>query len=718
MRQNNYQIQKCGLIVLTVLGLAPFIFAGKPQLGSPALNKVKFHKSEKHDPLQLVADGKLNFVILYDKKAEAHLSHNSWKSIEPAVKTLKENIQKATGTEPEIADIAEAEKFKNKLFLLVGESALTKKLGILASSLPQEGFVIKSFPNGIAIVGNDSSINKAFNTKGPMYNKGAQRATLWGAYDFLERFFGCRFYYPGPDGSVHPKVNQLEIESFFYTDAPHFKNRGGYYLQFDLKDAEKTLGKLTEKDRADYYASQRKAKCEPFTSMHSPYPIPWAKANPEMIPTSFFRNSTGHLYQSYTSHAGNYFDVTSLKFADNLIDSLKRYYASNGKEKQGWGYNNGYYVVFGQADMEVQLHEMQNNETVKRECLITQEDIQRGSIGYFSNIYARFYKYLAERIKKEFPGRKLIIINYGSYVLPPSQKKYYLPDNVETAACLGKFPRFVQNPEVRKDYLALMKGWYEALGNRPVQQLWTYNCGNNCFAHAVATEKIGEMSKCFGKYLGNVEIFHEFGMFPKPFPEVNQWHFNYETYAGMRAMWNPDFDVDAALDEYWILFYGPKAGPHLKKLHDILNENFLKYGSAAQKANPLYPPVALDKIAECLNAAEKELAPGTIERRRYDLMAKPLKFELKSQRGRHAYNAPVYNMHQLPAEEKIVINGKGDELCWLSFHPCPCWSQEAPERNRNFQLIFVCSGMKKVFMVKCTLHIRRKPTTRICGEIP
>ncbi len=667
-------------------------------LENPALNKVKIlSPPEQHAEVQMVRDGTPDFTIVYDAQAESHLKHPAWKSIEPAIAVLRENIRKATGKEVEAVDWRKADAVRTRHLLLVGESPLTRKLGIDARKLPQEGFLVRSFRNGAAIVGNDSSTDRSFNTRGPLYMLGARKGTLWGAYDFLERFFNCRFYYPGPDGSVHPAVAELRLPPLAYTDAPYFQNRGTHYLKIDLSRIRRSIAGLKQEDLEKYYQSQRWSKILPFTSMHSPYPEKWAQSNPDRIESSFFRSGTGHLYYSRISHASNYFDVTSLQFADNLIDSLKRFYATGGKDQQGWAYNNGYYIVFGQCDNELQLPEMRNNPTVRRENLITQENISHGEGAYFSDVYGRFYRYFAERVKKEFPDKKLIIMPYASYTHAPFQKKYYLPDNVEAGVCLGKFPRFIRNPEVLAQYRDQMNRWYEALGNRPVQMLWTYNAGNNCFAQAIATQFLGEIPKALGKTLGNVEIFHEFSMWPRPFPEQGHWHFYYATYAGMRAMWNPDFDVDAALDEHWTLFYGPEAGKHLKEMHRVLKEGFLKYAVPAQNPKALFPPKTLERMEQCLKEAERHLKAGSVERRRYDLMSRALKFELKSQRGQHAYNPPLSTVRRLFGDAEIRIDGKGDEPEWEKCVPVPMLEPngtgEKPRYPADLRLLWNPNGI-------------------------
>ena len=665
--------------LLLAFSLCAAVSAG---IQNPALNKVRFQQAEKHAPLELVKNGKLNFVIAYDKAAEKHLRYSSRKSIAPAIEALQKNIKLATGQTPEAVDVTQAEPHKGKYLLLVGESALTRKLGIKAAALPREGFIVKSFSGGIAIVGNDSSIDKTFHKGGAMAQKGARRATLWGAYDFLERFFGCRFYFPGKYGSLHPEVKQLTVAPVCYIDYSRFKNRGVYYMTVKPKEAEKYLGKLTNADLKEYYDFMRQAKTEPYTGMHSPFPIPWSKANPEMIESSFFKNLYGHRYHSTVSHAANYFDVTNLKFADNLIDSLKRYYKSNGKEKQGWGYNNDYYIVFGQADTEINVNEMQANEVVKREKLITQAHLD-GSYGQsYSDIYARFYKYLAEWIKKEFPGKKLIVMPYNRYTRAPLNPKYYLPDNVELSVCLSRAPRWLRNPKVKKEYLELMENWYKALGNRPVQQLWTYSAGSNAFVHGISLELLGDVPKTFGKYLGDVEIFHELNLWPNP--KVPHYHFYYGNYVAQRSVWNPDFDGQAAIDEHWEPFYGKKAGKHLRKLHKVLWDAYFKYACPEEQIKPLYPPAVLSQMEKLFNAAEKALKKDSIEWKRYEIFAMPLKWELQVQQRRHSYNRPIYPVVQLLSSDKIVIDGKAEDPVWKKARIMPLQDPTGSGEKRKF----------------------------------
>ena len=159
-------------------------------LKNPALTPVQIKKAEKHSPLQLVKNGKLQFAIIADLNQE-HRSSRGW-SINPAVEELKTAFQRCTGMTPEVfssKDLSAAQK-KYPYVISVGNNPLSVKY-VDAKKLKQEGFEVVTFPKGIVICGMDSTIDPTYN-KDPLDMKGEIRGTLWGAYDFMERVMGVR----------------------------------------------------------------------------------------------------------------------------------------------------------------------------------------------------------------------------------------------------------------------------------------------------------------------------------------------------------------------------------------------------------------------------------------------------------------------------------------------------------------------------------------------
>lgn len=608
---------------------------------NPALNPVKVLPSPSHPPVQLITEGKPRFTIVWDRAAESNAAPGLVNQpIRDAVRTLRRELFFCTGAYIPVVDLASAPvaATNHSPLIVIGRNAITRSLGINAAALPPEGFIVTSFSNGVAIVGNDSSLEPA--STDPLDRHGPRRATLWGVYDFLERFLGCRYYYPGPDGCIRPRAQSLAPAPFAYTDAPRFQNRHG--APSKQEPIELTLRTpMVQADITNFLAASRVAHTSPFSSVHSPDPILFAEARPDLIPVSFLPRASGALCQSHECHHSNYYNVASLKFADALALAYKRFYDSAGRDEQGFLFNSREYAVFGQCDAFCHPSTMLMQLEVKREGLISPENLALGPNGAYSDVYARFYIHLADRLRQLLPAQKLTVLAYGGYTFAPVQERFRrFPDNVEVSLCLPKLPRFVRNPKVRELHLRELRRWRETLGGRPLQQVWLYNAGNTCFEHAVANEFLPETIALLGDNLGAVGINVETGIYPSPAPDIEvALSFFYETYCALRAQWGGErFNPEAALDELWPLCCGEAAGAHLRALHRLLKEAFLETSVKRARCGAIYPPATLNAIEKELLAARRILAGDqqSVRWRRFELMSQPLFYELDRQRLIHA----------------------------------------------------------------------------------
>ena len=611
--------------------------AGDP-LAHPALNPVTALPAPAHPPVTLVSGGVPQFTLVWDSAAARarDASGQEYRSVRESVRTLRREIWFCTGKEVPVVDAGRTPATPGTI-VFVGPGRRDVSIsggGRGATALPPEGFVVTTFSNGVAIAG----------------------ATLWGAYDFLERFFGCRYYYPGPDGSVRPACTNLVLAPCAYMDAPRFRNRCGGFSP-DLATASQTLGTpLVRTHLSEWRAAARLADTVPFRAIHSPEPCAWARAHPEWMELSFLRRPDGEFYYCPTNHMKNYFDVTNLEFADALVEGLARDDTPEGHRRQGFAFSDADSVVFGQCDSFRTLEEMRANPVVEREGLITDANVALGPYGYFSDIYGRFYQHLAARLNARLPGRRLILMPYAGCTYAPTQERFrHLPDNVELCVCLPKVPRFIRNPQVRDLMVRELHRWTEVIGGRPVQQVWTYNAFNSAFEQAVANEFLPETIAAFGKDLGDTGLVVELGFYPMELSgQCIPFHFYYETYCAFRALWGgARFNPDAALDEHWALFYGAEAGAHLRELHRILKEAFLAVSVPATRVNSLYPVETLDRIEAELAAARHILArdKSASAWRRFRLMAHPLEWELDNQRRRHANPTPRKGIYFIAGEE-------------------------------------------------------------------
>lgn len=628
---------------------------------NPALNPVTVETAPKGAPIELVKDGKPQFVVLWDKSIEAKMTDRYLKPcrcITPAVDTLKRYFKEATGSEIVDDDVTNAAKYPDRVQFLVGESALTRELGLKGAEMPREGFTVTTFEKGVAIVGHDSVLIRDFFKEPRRLNKQGDRfGTLWGVYDFLERFLGCRFYYPGPDGYVVPEAKALTVEPMRYSDKPYIANRGGFYMRhWPEPRRTRTLGfKVTDEELVEFRHSIRWSEMvSGGATAHSPRPEAWIKENPELVKDFFFTDPSGHLWASTNSHAANFFDVTNLKNVEHYITTLKKFYASNGKNEQGFIGANNRYIPVGQCDTDVSLATLQANKTVQELGLITPENIALGRPGYFADIYGRFHYHLNRRLAEEFPEQTMTLIGYNSYSWPPLQKKYHpLTKPAYVALAFRDMPRFYRHQATREDCVKRLKAWREWNRGEPVQMIWCYNTGNTCFVHPVANNFLGEMIRGFGDELGSTCVFPEFQMVGNVLEGryITQLFYFYAYYVGMRELWNPDYDIHAGYDELWRVMFGEEAGAHLKAMYTVLEKAFEEYAlpNADQKA--LYPMEVLETIERELDAAERAVKGDRKRENRFKLIQLPLRHELRIQKVRHTVKPPVAALKRADAAD-------------------------------------------------------------------
>ena len=90
----------CSLVWIGAL--AGGVSLGAYDLNTPELVPVKQQTPADHAPVKLIENGKLNFAIVYDTKAEQRMAkkNRTKKSIGPAVAAIADAIEKCTGKKP------------------------------------------------------------------------------------------------------------------------------------------------------------------------------------------------------------------------------------------------------------------------------------------------------------------------------------------------------------------------------------------------------------------------------------------------------------------------------------------------------------------------------------------------------------------------------------------------------------------------------------------
>ena len=116
-----------------------------------------------------------------------------------------------------------------KVAIILGSNDWSVAGGIDTDALKRDAFVVKVSGRRIFIAGRDdpkADIGRAMSAGAAVSN--AERATLFGVYQFLEDYAGCRFFFPGEFGTVVPKARSLSVPEGERTVAPVFTVRDPY----------------------------------------------------------------------------------------------------------------------------------------------------------------------------------------------------------------------------------------------------------------------------------------------------------------------------------------------------------------------------------------------------------------------------------------------------------------------------------------------------------
>ena len=693
------------------------------ELDSKALSPVKHMHTARHAKLELVKDGKLQFAIAADTSLENGIKKKEDRSIGMAVEILSEAFFKCTGNRPEVFSPEDNEKLSAyKYKIVLGPSALATVHGIDANALPPQGFQVKTIKGGILIVGNDTTTQENASPRG--------RGTLFGALDFTERFLGVRYFFPGEVGTYWPVIKDLAIKPVNYMDAPYFLSRSGQYHLWTFTGKQENIDKYGElagglkKGDVSFRTYYRFASWENMPT-HNPTPEALAMAYPDKLSTIFFTNHNGRMYYNPKAHLGNLFDFTNLEFADLLVESWKTYLSGAemiGKcPRKKFGYGlicNENAVGFGNCDTYLSNAEIFGNKVIMGEKLITDADKARPASALMANVYGRFIKYLAEKVEKELPGKKLLFLAYYNSEYAPIDPRFNKwPSNVEIILCNGKAaPKRILDPKVREDFIKQAKEWTEVLGH-PVRNLWLYDEYGNPFCKAVMGEFVGELPKALGPYLGRGNLFFDSGL---------QLPYYTSFYSAFRYMWNPNWNADAAIEEHFPLFYGKEAGKYLIKFHRLLKNECYKVYLEQGVSVPLYPAKVIDEMEDLLKKAEAAIPKDSIEMRRFKIYAMPWAKNFEAQRVQQSYKKPVFKAVRLAGGESITVDGKDDEQVWKRAQPLefinPIGSNEKPKFAPEVKVAWNDKGiyinmktpekpeMEKSFWSNCGYEIFFMPT--------
>lgn len=538
-----------------------------------------------------------------------------------------------------------------KTSVVLGSNTWSVAAGIDTVKLPQDGFAMRTKGNAVFIAGVDANHN-------PL-NTQAERGTLFGAYEFLEKFVGCRFYFPGELGEIVPNRESFEVPDTDSIGAPAMTERHFSALIGKWFDPDAKAKKFDALLRLRLRMQTRNISC-----CHGLRFFKYVQRFGETHPEYFQMKNDGSRNILDTGrepfYKNNKFCYSSKGLKEEIYQDVKAYLTDQPPESRGlakWGANccYGEYVDIMPEDGTVHCF--------CSDCTAAYAKAKDPKCESNEIMWDNYVIDIAERLKREEVKGKITMMAYGAYKNAPERK---MPDNIYVTVCNNG--GWVRPERAKKDY-EQVKAWFDNVGKLKVYS----NCGKfKCLnldvedvpsvtprAMAGFYNRMAPMLR--GAYCSNAGERAMYGL-------LNRYVFS-------RAAWCGHVDIDALLDEYYRLMFGAAAKPMQEFFEEVerkWTEEVLgvsvetDIGTANMVPSEfriwteLYSPEKLKPLAELVEKAEASVPPDSMEAKRIALMRREVLDPMVRRSQEYNYSISVEREKARRAENppKSVIVGE------------------------------------------------------------
>jgi len=608
----------------------------------------------------LIDNGKSNAEIIVPKHASA--------VARLAAKELRSFLQQATG----VAVSIRASRTGRVPAIFVGENEWTRAWGIDVARFPRDAFVIRRISDVIAIVGRDDPwINPRERiSKGVGYVL-YEQATLFGVYDFLERFLGIRFYFPGDVGTVVPKAERVVVPAMDIYEAPDFTHRKISYShgKWFLAASPKTISRERGLNRCRWRGETRQVpNCHGLARVGYAYRM--GATHPEYF--SLLRggvrnndlslNHSGHLCFSHPDVLSEICEDAAAYLTGKPHTYRDIRTATGRRAWDGSAARPGYFNVMPQDGL---------GETRWCRCATCRWYWDEGKQ---TELIWRYTAEIARRVQKAgIPG----YITNMAYGLAREIPEIDIPGNVLVMLAL-QGPWKEKFPDRQQEDDRLIRDWNAKLKPRKVW-LWNYAIQ----AGGRYPEGLPPLStRLYASYYKRLAP-HILGAYVES--EVDWFLSNYlNWYVYHRVAWDASTDVEALLAEHHQKLFGSGAPP-MGRFFDKVEELFVNDCLPESKDTPLGPVEAKRNAREIWEDVFSEAVFAEFDRL-YDEAESLAKDEPNAlrrvrwfrehflgfmKRGREKYASRkreiedlVLDVPRLRQSEAITLDGQLDEEAW------------------------------------------------------
>ena len=483
----------------------------------------------------MVQNGKVNFEIVYGPtRAAKYAAQEAAAVLGKTFGTVIKPQAKASGKVPAI---------------IIGDKELAAQNGIDVKKFDRDGFAIRTIGNNVLIVGDDDNKDPLKSNAG--YGLMAKRGSLFGTYDFLERFADARFYFPGEMGTVTVPMKDWRLPTINIYDRPDF-------LQRNISCGPAVFNGLPKGSNAINFQRLRLStivipNCHGLAVMQ--FIQRFAKSNPEYF--ALQENGLRHFDtkaarpSSRKGHICFSSDIKKVIIEDAVAFLNKKDAKTRGMTHWSWSRHPAGMPYF---------NIMPNDCCYPCQCAQCKPRFSKGYKAGSDFIW-QFFVDIANEVKKRNAPGCLTTMAYANYrAIPP----FDIPDNLLVMLAL-RGPWNALNPKAHQKDMALLKAWTEKLKGKT--WLWTY-------PHKLHIDPgiPNYAPRAVGNFYKECAP-HIFGAYMEAETDVYLFSaLNYYVYS--RVAWDNQTDVDGVIKEYFRKMYG-KAAPEMEQISVLLENKWL-----------------------------------------------------------------------------------------------------------------------------------------------
>lgn len=553
--------------------------------------------------------------------------------------------------------------------LFVGESEAAAAKGVNANGLKRDAFRMMAGERWLALVGNDvdfqprepwghnrgdwlrtkqaqweklaghhwmnpigASLYKDYSKSLDIWNHD-HRGSLNAVYAYL-RSLGVRWYMPGPLGEILPKQQDIPLPtrmSRVVTPA------------YDIRSLSRPL--ICSQDVEDALWYVRLGANEQYGILH----------HGQRSLTEHPKQRAAHP-QYYTLMANGQRDTKS-RTANACL-------SSEGFFKETVAFCKIMFDHYGLPVVSVMPHD--GFRHCQCEKCKPQATLERGPQGLASDYVWGFVVRVANELKKTHPKKKVFCGAYSTYRLPPLKIKK-LPDNVLVQITNGRPIRELDDA-LHEETAALRKLWRSRTDN-PLSLTLNYTPFTNRGAYRpqywphVAAR--GMKASHGDAWREDVWLSSDKGGLHHPgVAHLNPWVIS-------RMWWDPGQDIDALLDEYYRLFYGP-ASSEMKAFIEYCEKHYAKLGADGEIAKQCL--ALFDKAKAKVSSTSRHDSVYLQRLLLVDAFLETMRRRAKQLEQPRPENLPAYRVIDMAKDKwsdtrkTLKMDGKLDEPFWKEYH--------------------------------------------------